>query len=540
MRRSSAYAAVGLTAALLVLTPAGDAVAGAKRAKHAATCARHTEGALSVGALSVRSKGPRPFVLEQTSSYDADAAQWHVQAVVRQGQQLVLSLEQTVGNDGTASGVSRYGRGFKGVQEITFTKSGAAGQMIIDGRPTAPIVVGGDAKAVRFADGSALPRLRARASVKKALLKVARQAAVGCAEDTEATAVSQAAPVQGVAGSSAGRPEGSFNCKKCEGKCAGEWMACVVATFTNPYGAAIASGLSFLGAGKPTCFQFSVGCLDDCHNKEGEACCPIKCDGHCFEEGATCCGAAGCAAGERCADSAIGVCCPAGTGDICSGGCCPQGYRCDRSGLACCPNGSGDFCGSKLGCCGAGQRCYGAVDEETGDVLGEVCCDHEPCGYNTCCAAGDICVAPDLCAKPNEVCSNGSYCPSPGICLPNGTCCQGGQVCGDQCCNAFGSSCCNGQCCDGACIAGACCPTKNACGPSCCPDGYACTDPTAGTCVPCEAGEDACPFSPGRPVTCCPSGQDCCVDGCCAAGFQCCKPPGTSQVGCFRSFECVS
>ena len=184
MRRSSAYAAAGLAAAVLVLTPAGDAVAGAKRATNAATCARHTEGAVSVGTVSVRSKGPRPFVLEQSSTYDADAARWHVQAVVRQGQQLVLSLDQTVASDGTASGASRYGRGFKGVQEITFTKSGATGQMIIDGRPTAPIVVGGDAKSVRFADGSALPRLRARPSVKKALLKVARQAAVGCAEDT--------------------------------------------------------------------------------------------------------------------------------------------------------------------------------------------------------------------------------------------------------------------------------------------------------------------------------------------------------------------
>lgn len=529
MRRS-----LPLGLAVLAMTMPMALPAAAKSNRNAATCARRTEGALAIGTVSVRSRGPRPFVLEQTSTYDADSGRWQVQAIVRQGQQLVLSLEQTVGSDGSASGVTRYGRGFKGIREMSFTKSGATGEMLIDGRKTAPLTVGADAKSVRFEDGSALPRLRARPATRKALLKVARQAGAGCATDTAATAVAQATPVKPVAGSSAGRPEGSFACRKCEGTCAAAWMACIVATFSNPYGAALATGLSLLGAGKPTCFEASTQCLDNCHNKVGEACCPIKCEGHCFEETATCCGSSACAAGDRCGNAATGSCCPPDTGEFCGTGCCPQGYHCDG---ACCPNGSGEYCGV-LGCCGPGQQCHVAFDEETGTLLGRVCCDHEPCGYSTCCAAGETCVAPETCAKPNEMC-NGTYCPLPGVCLPNGTCCQGGQVCGDQCCNAFGATCCNGQCCNGACIGGACCPTKNACGSTCCPDGYACTDAATGNCVPCEAGEEACPFSPGSLVSCCPTGRDCCVDGCCAAGLQCCAPPGSSQVGCHQSFECV-
>jgi|SRR5579871_454593 len=533
MRRWSCAEAVVLTLAMVAV--AGAPAAAAERAQKKATCQRSTQGAVSIGTVSVRTGGSRGVVLDQTTTYDADTGRLGVQAIARQGQQFVFGIEQTLDRDGTAEGMARYGRGFKGVAEISFTKSGSTGQMIIDGRPTAPIAIGSDARAVRFADGSPLPRLRTRAATRKALLKLARQASTGCPE--AAVAAAQVAFVQPVGTPYAGRPEGSFACKKCEARCAGAWIACLTATFGNPYAAAVATGLALFGKGKPTCIEASVQCLDDCHNKEGEACCPVKCGGRCWEEGAKCCGSLACTAGDRCADPRTGTCCTTDSGDACGTGCCPQGHRCAGTGV-CCPNGSGEYCGV-LGCCAGGQRCFVSYDEETGTLLGRVCCDKEPCGYNTCCPQGTTCVAPETCATPNQICSGGTYCPLPGVCLPNGSCCQGGQVCGDQCCNAFGATCCNGQCCNGQCIGGACCPSNNACGPACCPNGYACADPAQGSCVPCRAGEEACPFSPGSLITCCPSGRDCCVGGCCAAGLQCCRPPGSSQVGCHQSFECV-
>lgn len=525
---------VGLGVMALVL--AWTAGAEARKARYEVTCTQRSDGAVAIGTISVRSRGARPFVLDQTSTYDADSGRWQVQATVMQRQQLVLALEQAVARDGMAAGVTRYGRGFKGISEVSFTKQGSTGEMLVDGRPTAPIALGALARSVRFADGSPLPRLRARAATRKALLKLTREARTGCAAGTPAAAIAQVTPSGPIPGGNAERPEGSFACKKCELTCAAAWMACLVATFSNPYAAAVATGLSLIGQGKPTCFEASTQCLDNCHNKVGEACCPVKCGGTCFVADTPCCGNRGCAVGERCANPDLGACCSSDTGDFCGSGCCPRGSRCAFTG-ACCPEGSGEYCGV-LGCCPAGQRCFVAFDEESGSLLGRVCCDREPCGYSTCCPAGSVCVGQDQCARADEIC-NGSYCPAPGVCLPNGTCCPGGQVCGDQCCNAFGSSCCNGQCCDGACIGGACCPATRACGPSCCPEGYACTDSAAGSCVPCDAGEEACPFSPGSLVTCCPTGQECCAEGCCAPGLQCCRPPGASQVGCFESFQCV-
>ena len=527
-------------AAVLMVVTAGQALA-AQRAKGASApqCSRRTEGEVSVGTVAVRSRGARPFSLEQTTTYDAAAERWVLQAIVRQGQQVVLELEQRLGSDASASGVVRYGRGFKGIREVAFTRSGPTAEMVVDGRRTAQIVVGADARSVRFEDGTILPRLKVRRATRKGLLKVARQAGAGCSE-VAPQALAQFVYVSPEHNPGAKRPEGSFACVTCQGSCAAAWMSCLFATFGNPYAAAVATGLSILGEGKPTCLEASAKCLEDCHNKGGAGCCPVKCeDSGCWEEGAICCGkSSACEAGDRCADPARNVCCSTDAGESCGYGCCAQGHSC-RSGRyerdVCCPPNTGEPCGA-AGCCPSGQRCYGDFDEYGRD--GRFCCDDKDICGDECCAPGLVCTSRG-CLDPRYICANGDYCPDPGVCQPNGGCCQGGQRCGDQCCNAFGSSCCNGQCCDGSCVGGVCCPAGKECGASCCPADYACADPESGSCVACDADEHACPFSPGSLVTCCASGQECCTEGCCAPGMQCCRPPGSTEIGCNLPQACV-
>lgn len=182
-------------------------------------------------------------------------------------------------------------------------------------------------------------------------------------------------------------------------------------------------------------------------------------------------------------------------------GCCDSGEQCvDESD----PNARG-------GCCPSGQSVCGGKCCLPGDICcGDACC---PAGFN--CQQG-VCCPPD---KPN-VCS-GICCAGP--CDQNGVCCEApGYMCGGKCC--FGE-CCNGQCCELASgkhchpTLGTCCSTI--CGPSCCPEGQFCQNPTLGTCGQCGPGEHACPGE----AHCCPDGSNCCPGGICCWGSGCCRRP---------------
>ncbi len=515
-------------------------------------CTTQTQGSVVTSTLSTHSKGKRPVLLDQASSTDTASGSISFEIAVTQGQQQVIHLTQTVAAGGSGSGDVRFGSGFKGVAESSFTTDGTTAVVVIDGKRTQPFRLGAAASSIRFEDGSPLPRIRVRSSIRKTLLKLAARARTGCPVPAGAVLAQVAATslvVPRVAsdpilqGSHASLPDDSFDCVACQGKCSSAWLACCAATFSNPVGAAVAIGSAL--AGKKTCFELSEDCLKACH-EGGGACCPVKCGESCLAVGTVCCQpepsgfVPACAPGSKCATSKslsgdLQVCCPPEAGEGCGPGCCRPGDHCTNA--ACCPAGSGDYCG-RLGCCGDGQQCHVSYDSESGDELGRVCCDHDPCGDNTCCPSDSVCIAPDMCCKKTDICpGSGFCCPPPGVCLADGECCPAGAQCGNTCCPLGG--CCNGQCCGAGevCVAGACCPVNRQCGATCCPDGYACTDPDTGSCAPCGPGESACPYGTTDPM-CCPTGQDCCATGaCCAVGLQCCSTGGV--VGCFQPFECV-
>jgi hypothetical protein len=518
---------VTLLGAFLAAVPAG---VSAKQP--ALQCGSHTEGSVVTGTRSAQSSGKRPVVLDESESTDTATRATSFHITVRQGRQQLLELEQTIAADGSGSGAIRFGQAFKGIKESSLTTDGRTAVAVIDGKRTNPFPLGAAPTSIRFEDGSRLPRVHVRSSIRKTLLKIAARANGDC----PAPAAAQAAPHMPREGGHANLPDDSFDCVECQGKCAVAWQACCAATFSNPVGAALALGSAI--AGKKTCFELSEDCLKDCHSGGGP-CCPSKCGESCLEANAVCCGpdsngfTGGCAPGTTCADPSNDVCCASDAGDVCGQGCCARGDHCSH--FTCCPAGSGESCGS-LGCCDSPNgKCFVSNNPESGEETGRVCCDHDPCGENTCCPADSVCLGPDLCCKRADLC-NGVCCPAPSVCLGDGECCSdAAHMCGDHCCSGF-QQCCNGQCCNGICVAGVCCPSANrVCGNTCCPDGYACTDPAAQTCEPCPDGGQGCAHVPGNPM-CCPSADQCCGNGeCCGDGMQCCGTPPSCQP----AFQCV-
>jgi hypothetical protein len=509
--------AVAVVTAALVWGPAAAAPAGG--GARPPQCSAHREGQLTVGTLSVRSKGVRPFTLEQRSTRNLDTGVVTVNATVRRGKQVALQLEATLETSGAGAGRILYGRGFKGIHEVTFTTDGTTVRGVIDGRRTVAVPVGAAPDALVFEDGQPAPTLRAKPLLRKALAKLGRQASAGCPPASLGGSGLAAAvvlkdplppdPARGV------DPSGSTDCIWCQAKCAAEYVACL--------SGAVATGPFVIFSG-PTCLVRGGDCLNDCV-APGKACCPKKCGGLCCTADTTCCGDfACCSPGSHCASPSFGICCPAGA-QACSGGCCAVGEKCVE-GVYCCPADAGDYCGQELGCCPPGQRCYQDKDSE-GVIIDQVCCDREPCINNTCCPAGQVCSSTGCC-NPTDVCG-GACCPRAdgNVCLNGTTCCQAGKVCGGGCCPGF-AICCNGTCCPNLgdrCIGGLCCPENRACGSTCCPEGYACTNPATGTCQPCAAGEEPCPQFPGNPL-CCPRGSQCCGNGqCCGSPLVCCGNP---------------
>jgi hypothetical protein len=488
-------------------------------------CSAKREGALAVATFSVRSKGRRPFALEQRETRNLETGTITTDAIVRRGQQIFLRVTTSRETSGAGEGRIVYERGFKGIHEITFTTDGTTVRGMVDGRATAPIPLAAAPKAVVFADGAPAPRLRTRGLLRRMLARLGRQARSGCPAESAVPA----RLVPGVALQDplppepprAVDPSESESCIWCQAKCAGEYVACLAA--------AVESGPFVVFSG-PACMLGGQDCIEGCV-APGKACCPNHCGTLCCSAETTCCGDfACCSPGSYCASPALSICCPTGA-VACRGGCCPVGDKC-VAGFYCCPADAGDFCGQELGCCPPGQRCF--EQKIAGVVVDQVCCDRDPC-HGTCCPAGEVC-SDTGCCDPLDLCGT-VCCPRAegNVCLNGTTCCQAGKACGGGCCPGF-ATCCNGTCCPNLgdrCIGGLCCPENRACGNACCPEGYTCTNAATGTCQPCPLGEAPCAFGSGAPA-CCPLGTTCCGNGaCCAANEQCCV--FKQGLGCYTS-----
>jgi hypothetical protein len=466
---------------------------------------------------------------------------------VMRGKKMVLEIEIAVAADGSTTTTRRLGVGFKGIQELVVHDDGATRTLSADGHPVSLAALQATPPSLEFEDGTPVPDLRVKGSVRRLLRKVQKRAAFSCPGGfgSPIRALSQA------------------ECDTCFAECFGASYACEVLEIAA---CAVSSGISCGAQAVISFFNQSYTCggrLVDCTNAckaPGAECCRFHCGGTCCGQDASsdtwlCAGATptfagkccprGQECGPNCCDGAPGtaVCANPATGRCCDQGetacnntCCDVGTECTNlaKSVCCAPNAG---CGSY--CCRPGERCASPSDEDPDLIVCVACPADKPgplCG-DTCCGAGEVCGFDNECCAPQDLC--GGTCCAGAQCLNGDTCCKAGLPCGSECCTAFGSTCCNGQCCLGDCITGLCCPAERSCGPNCCAPGNACANVGTGQCVACPAGQSACgPVPGGGGPTCCPDGQDCCLEGCCAPGLECCTPPN-QPPGCYASFLCV-
>jgi len=330
-----------------------------------------------------------------------------------------------------------FGDGFQGIKEILFTSADRVTiQGTIDGRAVAPFPIKGDAKSMKFADGSAIPPTTVDPNVSQALPVLLQAIQTQCDKtNPPSTPAPPAALAPGGGASPSSDPPAhpfvpSTFCDLCVGSTTAIYDSCT-------YGAAAASAVCGLAA--PICFTLgeaactgawaiALGTL--CHvpgfaqtfgQNPGPPCCPIFCGG-----------SACCNAGEVCA--AQGLCCSAGQ-TACGVNCCVAGQAC-LANSTCCATGS--VCGQS--CCGTNEICV---------LPGGVCC---PTGRAVC---GGAC-----CPDSIDICD-----PNTGLCAPS--CAAGTTVCGGSCCTS-GQTCVNGSCCATASV----CTGTN--GSSCCGAGQLC------------------------------------------------------------------
>lgn len=532
---------------LLLVAAAAD---GAKKP----ACTVDEAGTLVTSSAVARLGGKPVAVVSETQRFDRAAGSQMTSKLVRRGKRVVFEVETTVTADGAVTIVQRFGKGFKGVAEIVVTRANGAVGLVVDGRRA--VVAPGTPPVVTFEDGQPPPTLHVSRSVGRLFKKVAKRSPVSC------PAAAQIRPLAG-----------SLNpyeteCGGCTFACGLETYGCVgtnvVLCGLGPVACGAAAIIDFF-SDSMNCAEQAENCVKDCY-KPGEACCRKTCGTQCCNDPVTgrtdfvcaganptdpgqCCLSDGLCGGECCAptfvgnesvptfcaDPGRGLCCPVGQ-KSCGDACCTTDSQCDASRSLCC---GGEPCGAF--CCLPGERCVSPSDIDP-DLIVCVACgaDSGPLCGDTCCAAGEVCGFGDVCCSPGDLC--GGTCCSPENCMNGTTCCAlpNGVPCGDECCPSLTTTCCNGQCCPGACLGGAvCCPTERTCGNTCCQLGYTCTDPAAGTCVQCPAGENPCPFSPGSPL-CCPAGTQCCGNGqCCGApNFECCDLPFDTS-GPFCTPACV-
>jgi len=509
-----------------VVSPPRDAVAKAKK-QTGPTCTKQQTGSVEADTLAAQVGPKPPYVLSEMSSNDqtSNAVTFH-QAVTR-GKKSVLTIDASL-SAGNLSIKTTYGSGFKGVTTSEVTNEGQMFRAVVDGRRTVLFSATTDPKTITFEDGQPAPKLRVKANVKKALAKFALLRLDTCEKTPKSAVHANDSTLHCPYTDEFGLCEPFPHCNDCGRLCFASYISCGIGAIASA--AACGPCAFFSGA---SCIEEVNACNQACE-APGHPCCPLECDGHCSggAPGDQCCGGEGCQQDECCggptnpfccSDGKIcadpkGICCPTDHGDVCNNTCCPSGQSC-LDGFApnskvCCPTGD-NACGPDDTCCPSTQDC---------------------CGSN-CCGPGQTCILPATCCNTADLCGD-TCCPSHN-CLNGTTCCDAPKFqCGANCCGAL-STCCNGECCDGQCVNGTCCPLERQCGTSCCAPGFACTDPSAGTCQQCPVAQSPCQAGLGEP-TCCPTGTECCGNGACCdtnAGMACCQNGGV--VGCFPPSSCI-
>lgn len=447
-----------------------------------------------------------------------------LRTVITLGHAMVLEVFVRKGPRGAAAeGVARFGYGFSGAREMTFTTTnGKTFSGEIDGRSYHGYRVGTDPARIRFHDGRPPPQGRvdlALGHAIQALFKRARKEAHKChaaakhlprgSEDpvaarSETHSMAPSARHEDPVAVLADDTQDTGECALCLGGC---WFA------LGTCNAAAATACEVTGPFYALCAGVSVGacfiaggiCFGLCW-VGGAPCCPVTCGSGC------------CKNGESCLDSQTGACC--GQDETpCNGKlCCAEGESCLPNGTCCPP----DKVSTETICC------PNSADKPP------VSCDGK------CCDTGEVCKDGVCCPPSSPICN--SVCCINGACLPNGDCCTSpSHVCGDVCCGPF-NTCCADVCCSGSddvCINGTCCPQSLACGNTCCSSSQVCTDPSTGTCgpSPCPQGQTICQDYTKTASTCCNNGLECCNGtSCCdnSSGLYCC-----GSLGCVPSYECV-
>jgi|SRR5579871_347966 len=517
---------------------------------------------------------------------------------VSRGRHSFLVLTATVTPTGALDTTAQLGAGFHGVQTIMLSSpDGNTFQGTIDGRTLAPFNADANPDTVRFADGSAIPKVKIKRALQAVLHKVGQVTFQSCSGvgQPSGMAVRPADVFGDLCKSGLAKTLGISACDCCQDACSvtavGAEVGGILGCVATVVGCIVSEGLAL---------KAQVDCYDACQH--GSACCPVPCmggtadqdcaatcsdntvccsgadnpNGQCCDNAADCCGGAsstiptcleGIFAGYQCANSQTGALCYPGQGDVCAdtstsglyngGGplgsgsaCCPaETPVCRDLGTnVCCAQGAGDVCGRE--CCPASTpHC---------DGVGSCCLVTDTCGpTGQCCPGPHVCLGSQCCNPPSHLCTSS---------LTGGTtCCQGSDNC-----NTFTGSCCPGLttvvcgakgCCDaataacvGAGLSAQCCPKAQACGSVCCPAGQVCEDAGKGTCGACAPGTT--PVScqnDGTPSTdtCCATGVSCCADQCCPFASDqygpvvCCTPVNSDvppfangQFGCHHQFAC--
>jgi hypothetical protein len=370
---------------------------------------------------------------------------------------------------------------------LAFRQGGIEGT--INGKPIRPTPITRNLRlrALRYADGSAMPAIGLDARIENGVRQLqskAEREMRGCFGPVVRSPAAE--PIAGFQNTPT-NPD-SPPCQGC-------WSGC-----NTTFGICMVGAALTCGAAAPACLGELYACEALCFIPGFGGCCQTGCSAFsCCDNGQVCCGSDVCcsSSSQVCASAQYGACCgqdnPVGCGDETAVVCCPQGASCCSLGQCCPPNTA---CMPDGTCCPSNLHCGG------------VCCSPDwPCQKTQ---------------SGSSICCNGSICGNE--CCPHDASCVNGRCglgpCGNTFCGL--NACCNGACCppNAICINEACCPLGQVCGKTCCPSGQQCQNANTGTCGVCATGTSpvGC-TNAGAPTStaCCPPNVVCCNGRCCPA-----------------------
>jgi hypothetical protein len=450
--------------------------------KPSSTCMESTEGSHYLSTVSGPTKRGSAFTFDITQEVDLAGGSASFVAVIRRGRRLVLRT--TILLPSTTEAFVTYGThyeyGFKGMRDVVLRTDGITVGGTVDGRPLQTTALTGAEPDLHFADGGAVPKLRVRRSVRKALLALSRKGVPSCTPPTQGSSV---VPLGGI------HPPTIANCSKCELGCYTVTNDCLK-SFESNFSTYLACGISFwlttpnlcYAAKAKECADKGAECTERCGlhpPKGGTPCCPLRCNDQ-----------------IGCKD--FGFCCGTNWCDE------PDTYCADADppnepGL-CCRNGEGTCYDDTLGDLKCGADCNGQCCAPENCTNGRTrCCEVYPGSLGTATVCGD-----DCCTAYGT--------PDDTKCV-NGACCPYAKACGNKCCTSHEQ-----------CLADSntCCPIAKVCNGKCCDGSSTCVD---GQCiVECDplAKEQYCPPPLGGPGGfCCHRGLACCGDDLCCLGVCC-------------------